>query len=283
MPPSSLLPRSRGPSASGKRDAYTQPRMVESPYRRRRRRRRIVLLVALVIAAGLVAYDVRFGGLNLPSPFRFGQPGTGPQDTSPGDEPTPDPSTVVEAGAGTFQFAPGDGAVAGAAGPVQRYRVAVEDGLDIDPEAFGAAVERILSDDRSWTAGGTLRLQRVSGSAEYDFTIYLASPVTSEAMCREDGLNTGGYTSCRLGDGRVVINSARWLTAVEGYGAPLAEYRAYAINHEVGHQLGHQHELCPAAGQSAPVMQQQTLGLQGCLPFGWPYRDGVRYAGPAAQ
>ncbi len=280
MPPSSLLPRSRGPSASGRRDAYPQPRVVESPYRRRRRRRRIVLLVALVIAAGLVAYDVRRGGLHLPSPFRFGQPES--QETAPVEDPAPDPATVVQAGAGTFQFASGDGVVAGVAGPVQRYRVAVEDGLGVGPDAFGAAVERILNDERSWAGGGTLRLQRVSGSAEFDFTIYLASPVTSEAMCREDGLNTGGYTSCRLGDGRVVINSARWLTAVEGYGAPLAEYRAYAINHEVGHQLGYQHELCPAAGQSAPVMQQQTLGLQGCLPFGWPYRDGVRYAGPAA-
>jgi hypothetical protein len=279
MPPSSLVTRSKRSSNSSGRNAYLQPGVVESPFRRRRRRRRIVLLVALAVAAGLVAYDVRQGGLHLPGPFTFGAPE--PEASAPGTDPTVDPA-VIEAGAGTFQFASGDGPVAGIAGDLQRYRVAVEDGIGVAPDDFGSEVERILADDRSWTAGGTLRLQRVSGSDGFDFGIYLASPATSEEMCREDGLHTGGFTSCRLGDGRVVINSARWLTAVEGYGAPLAEYRAYAINHEVGHQLGYQHELCPAAGQPAPVMQQQTLGLQGCQPFGWPYRDGARYAGPAA-
>ncbi len=99
-------------------------------------------------------------------------------------------------------------------------------------------------------------------------------------MCREEWLETDQYTNCRLGDGRVVINSARWLTAVPEYGAPLETYQAYALNHEVGHQLGFEHELCPEPGQPAPVMLQQTLGLDGCVANGWPYLDGRRYEGP---
>ena len=73
---------------------------------------------------------------------------------------------------------------------------------------------------------------------------------------------------------------ARWVKGVPRYGAPLSVYRQYLVNHEVGHRLGNGHERCPGQGRPAPVMQQQTLGLHGCRPHPWPYRDGERYSGP---
>ena len=190
---------------------------------------------------------------------------------------------VLDRGAGTFALSGSLGPTLGSSGRLLRYHVAVENGIGIAPENFAAAVDAILGDPRSWIAGD-VRFQRVPAGTAATFTIYLATPVTSEAMCREEWLETERYTSCRLSTGKVVINSARWLTAVPDYGAPLDTYQAYAINHEVGHQLGNGHELCPGPGRPAPVMQQQTLGLQGCVANPWPYLNATRYRGaPVSQ
>lgn len=182
------------------------------------------------------------------------------------------------AGAGAFGFADGTGPVLGAAGSVLRYRVAVEEGTGHGAAEFAMEVDAILGDPRGWTQDA-VRFQRVPQAAPADFTIYLASPITSEALCAMGGLHTEGFTSCRL-PGQVIINLARWLAAVPDYGAPIDVYRAYALNHETGHELGYGHEACPAPGRPAPVMQQQTYGLQGCVANGWPYLEGVRYSGP---
>lgn len=147
---------------------------------------------------------------------------------------------------------------------------------------FTAVVNSTLDDPKSWIAGG-IQFQQVGASDSAQFTVWLASPSTAYSVCINGGIDirVGGvpYTSCRVGN-NVVLNSSRYLNAVSGY--PLDPYRQYMVNHEVGHRLGHGHELCPGAGQPAPVMQQQTLGLHGCTANSWPYLNGVRYAGPAA-
>lgn len=192
------------------------------------------------------------------------------------------PATVPQTGTGAFAAASASGPVRGTAGPLHRYRVTVEGGAGLDPMEVAAIVDSVLGDARSWTANGTLRLQLVPGDAYADFTVLLATPKTGEAICATGGLKTEGYSSCRL-PGRVVLNLARWMTAVPNYGATLDEYRQYLINHEVGHQLGHGHEACTGRGQPAPVMQQQTYGLNGCVANAWPYIGGKRYSGRAVK
>jgi len=206
-------------------------------------------------------------------------PSTEPAPTSPAEgegapslTPTePAVTSYVEQGAGSVSVVGGSSAVYGT-GPLERFVVEVEDGIGVDGAQFAAAVEATLGDPRSWGAGGRLSFQRV-GAAEaaagyYDFRVSLVSPGNMETYC--PGVGTGGYTSCRYGE-RAVINLARWETAVPDYGGDIATYRQYVVNHEVGHALGNGHQDCPGPGQSAPVMQQQTLGLQGCTKNAWPY------------
>lgn len=206
-------------------------------------------------------------------------PGSGPTDT-PRRTPPPPPIRYPEVGPRTWRVAAGHSPVLGEAGELLRFRVAVEDGITgITADDFADAAVTTLGDARGWTGSGQWRLQRVGPDEEADFTIYLATPATRDELCA-DGYDR--YTSCRNG-GSVVVNVARWAHGVPHYGAPLAVYRQYVINHEVGHRLGHGHELCPGPGQPAPVMQQQTLALHGCTPNPWPLRDGEPHSGPPGQ
>jgi hypothetical protein len=177
----------------------------------------------------------------------------------------------VEKGAGSVSVVDVNSPVYGS-GPLRRFVVETEDGIGVDDAAFAKAVRTTLGDPRSWGNGGRMSFQEVGAAAaaasQYDFKVTLVSPGNMEKYC--PGVGTGGYTSCRYGE-RAVINLARWATAVPYYEGDLATYRQYVVNHEVGHALGNHHQSCPAPGAAAPVMQQQTLGLQGCVRNAWPY------------
>lgn len=255
--------------------------------RRFRPRALLALLVAAVAALALLWSATTPTG---PGPRGRTEGGGAPAPVpGPSTEPDDRPSAArsdhgageqrrAADGDGRFLAVAGGSPVAGTDGPVHRYRVAVETGTGQEPAEFAATVDATLADPRSWIASGELRVQRVAGAGAADFTVYLATAVTSERMCAEGGLHTAGYSSCRL-PGKVIINLDRWLTAVPDYAAPLAVYQAYVINHEVGHEFGELHEACPGPGRPAPVMQQQTYGLAGCVANAWPYLDGRRYAG----
>jgi hypothetical protein len=173
---------------------------------------------------------------------------------------------VVDRGTGGTVVVPGS-APAPTAGREQRVRVEVEGGLDVDGQAFAAFVLDTLNDPRGWPSDGWT-FSRTDGQA--DVVVVLASPQTSAAMCRP--LQTFGKLSCRQGP-RAILTMYRWVHGTDEYAHDLTAYRQYLVNHEVGHVLGHGHVSCPAPGEPAPVMQQQSKQVAPCVPNAWVEPD----------
>src|SRR4051794_36492276 len=258
----------------------------------------VLLALTVVVAAGLVAgRSLHSEAAQLPpappaSPSASSSAPVLPETTgpSPSAAPSPTPSLVADQlrlagavpshGSGKFAYAMTRSAVLGGAGPLRRFRVAVEQGSNEDVTEFARQVVATLGDPRSWIGGGQVRLQMVAGGDPADFTVFLATRDTAGRLCERGGTNNRingvPYTSCRA-TGQVIVNLDRWRLSAKPYAfakIPLATYRQYVINHEVGHELGHHHENCPRAGGAAPGMGQQTLTTRGGKPHPWPRRGG---------
>lgn len=132
------------------------------------------------------------------------------------------------------------------------------------------------NDPRGWSLDGQVVFKQVSSGC--GFTVWL----TAANQMPSFGAICDAEWSCTVNN-NVVINFDRWQGATSSWNAAKAgtldEYRAMAINHETGHQLGFNHSNCPSPGQPAPLMEQQSIDLQGCTFNAWPTsaeRDALR-------
>jgi hypothetical protein len=129
-----------------------------------------------------------------------------------------------------------------------------------------AKLASAFSDSRGWSLAGQVAYQEVGAGC--DFTVWLSAAADMPSF----GEICDSTWSCRVGP-NVVINFDRWMGASPAWnanGGTLDEYRFMVINHETGHWLGFGHSHCPGTGAAAPVMQQQSIDLQGCTFNAWP-------------
>jgi hypothetical protein len=208
-----------------------------------------------------------------------------PEDPAP-SRPVPTPAVGFDGLAGTPDLAPAttseegflvapEGPAAGTGGTVT-YTVELEPAVAESLRTVVDVVEDALHDDRSWASEH--RLDRVDEPEAADVRVLLATPDTVDALCAEAGLDTGGSFSCWNG-AIAALNATRWEEGAAAFDDDLTTYRRYLVNHEVGHGLGHAHEDCPAAGELAPVMMQQSMDTGDCEPNGWVHPQGADAGG----
>lgn len=232
----------------------------------------------VVVAGSVTLLGAALAGLGSgPAPVAAPGPAAGPTSAAPSEvpadtEPWAEPIgaesayvrpvvTVPESGAGDFVVVPAAAGRRQDEGAIT-YTMEIESGLRFDRARSARTIARILADERGWQ-GPTFRQVDAAG----DLRILLATPGTTDALCAP--LLTNGEVSCRNGD-LVVLNARRWTFGIGDYDGALPAYRTYLVNHEVGHAIGYGHEACPGPGEPAPVMQQQSYGLDGCVRNPWP-------------
>jgi len=145
------------------------------------------------------------------------------------------------------------------------YDVTTKGAVYASLSEFKLLANQTLNDSRGW-ARMNVRFVEVASGGRFTLVLSEASQLpTFSSGCTAD-------YSCRAGR-YVVINQDRWMGATLSWnnaGGSLRDYRHMVVNHETGHWLGHDHQTCGGAGQAAPVMQQQSIDLQGCSFNPWP-------------
>lgn len=283
MPAPTPVPERTRPVPASSPPPPRRPMSMERRYRLRRTMALAGLLVVLFLLVKLVG--AAFGD-DTPAASAKTSPtaaGASPSASSSGSATA---SASASASAGTQSAravsvpASGDGKLSvltvpgsdsSRTGKKVTFSVEAEGGLGVDLAQFASTVRQVLGDERGWEAKDSLHFElvdkaKIDAGTVPDVRITLASPKLTDELCAP--LRTNGEVSCNR-HGRAVINAKRWGRGVEYY-KDLSQYRIYIINHEVGHSLWHPHETCPAKGQPAPIMLQQTLGLQGCTAWPWP-------------
>ena len=148
------------------------------------------------------------------------------------------------------------------------YSVTTRGAVQADVEAFRTAVAATYADPRGWARAHHRFREVPSGGA---LTVVLARAAHVPGFA---SFCSPSY-SCQAGR-YVVINAARWARGSPHFPGTLAAYRGYLVDHETGHWLGLGHAYCARRGALAPVMQQQSKGMQGCRPNSWPLPREVR-------
>jgi hypothetical protein len=151
------------------------------------------------------------------------------------------------------------------------YHVETRGRITTSVKEFSRLARETYNDPRGWRGKG-VRFVRVERGGSFTLVLAEASRVPGfSSVCSSEW-------SCRVGR-FVIINQTRWKHASPAWNrahGALRDYRHMVVNHETGHWLGRGHAGCPGPGRLAPVMMQQSKGLDGCRFNPWPTLGELR-------
>lgn len=160
---------------------------------------------------------------------------------------------------------------------VVRFRTKVDRSVKrehgIDAAEFSRAVLGILCDERGWLRSQAVRYVYDPGGP---YLIGLRSRRYVKSRCEVlvGEPVSGDYSCASSAYKEVVINVGPWYNGTPGFPGNLRMYRRMVMNHEVGHVMTLRHRQCPGDDRRAPVMMQQSIGMNlngyTCRPNPWP-------------
>jgi hypothetical protein len=140
---------------------------------------------------------------------------------------------------------------------------------DFDHTYHEKIVDKIMLDYDHWEPAN-VQFRQGSSKKESDILIHLCTEERCNKICKMPG-----FSCAEVGGKNVYLNGKNWMNGASKSKLTLAEYRRYALSHEVCHCLGYLHEDCPAPGKPVGLMSQATRGhgINGgegeqCVPTG---------------
>lgn len=244
----------------------------------------IAAVVVVCLLSALIGYLAHGRGSSSAAPkptpsdsIAASSPSSAPTRSSASASPSTASSSsvrVVSNGNGKFTPVTVPQTTTATSGRTIRYVVKIEGGMSANTSSIARTIGAALLDKRGWQGIDDVRFVQLTAAElkkgiKPGLTILVASPDRLDKLCAP--LPTDGATSCAVGT-TAVLNYRLWMDGVKYYTGHLGEYHEYMVGHEVGHTLGHGHQQCTKKGTYASIMQQQTLGLQGCKAWPWPKR-----------
>lgn len=136
------------------------------------------------------------------------------------------------------------------------------------PPAFVKEARAHIMHPRGWSRRH--HLEEVGNEKEAQVVIRLLPPKAMDSLYGGHAhLRNLSVTDSRNDPIRIDIHQGNWDAPPAAFRGSKKIYRAYVINHEIGHALGFGH--AGLGRGKCNIMAQQTKGTEGCTPNGYPF------------